>query len=135
MSAEIFLIENFHYLFSRYLSQEINNMLSIKTPKLLLAVISVLLVACNGDSNEDITNTVNKNGAIETSVHIAHLDSTRDVLTTTHKIWVRNSEYKTVEYRDTLPALGLENTVAENEEGDTKQVDVKKDYEIYITVK
>jgi hypothetical protein len=54
---------------------------------------------------------------------------------TTHTIWVKNSVYKTVVYRDTLPTLGTENTQAENEEGDTKVVSVPKDYEIYITVK
>jgi hypothetical protein len=43
--------------------------------------------------------------------------------------------YKTVEYRDTIPALGTEDRLAENKEGDTRNVSVKKDYEIYITVK
>lgn len=110
-------------------------MLLRKIPTLLLAALPLLFVACGDDENEDITQNVNKNGAVETDVHVTHLDSTHDILTTTHKIWVKNSEYKTVQYSDTLPALGNENTVAENEEGDTKQVDVKKEYEIYITVK
>jgi hypothetical protein len=107
----------------------------LKITQLLIACIALFVISCGKDENEDITQTVNKNGAIETAVHVTHLDSTHDILTTTHKVWVRNSEYKTVEYSDTLPSLGKENTVAENEEGDTKQVDVKKEYEIYITVK
>ena len=108
-------------------------MIRIKN-KLLLLFIPLAIVAC-GDRNEDITDTVNKNGSVETAVHIAHIDSTHDELITTHKMWVKHNVYKTVEYRDTLPSLGIENTEAENEDGNTKKVSVRKDYEIYITVK
>jgi hypothetical protein len=102
--------------------------------KLGLLFIPLAFVACK-DRNEDITNTVNKNGSIETAVHITHIDSERDEMITTHKVWVKNNIYKTVEYRDTLPSLGMENIEAENTQGDTKKVSVPKDYEIYITVK
>jgi hypothetical protein len=34
-----------------------------------------------------------------------------------------------------VPALGMINTDAENSDGDTKNVSVKKDYQIFITVK
>lgn len=102
--------------------------------KLILVFILIAFVACKNE-NEDITDKVNKNGAVETAVHIAHIDSTHDEMITTHKIWVKNDIYKTVQYRDTLPSLGSENTEAENENGDTKYVSVPKDYEIYITVK
>ena len=91
------------------------------------------LVGCN--DKEDITDTVNKAGSVETAVSINHLDSLHDELVTTHKVWVKHQVFKSIEYRDTIPSLGSERTTAENEEGDTKQVDVKKDYEIYITVK
>ena len=89
----------------------------------------------NKDENEDITQSVNKNGSVETAVQVEHLDSLHDILITTHKIWAQNQEVKTVTYRDTLPALGTEHTTAENAEGETKEVHVKKDYEIFITVK
>jgi hypothetical protein len=103
--------------------------------KLLLACLPFLIISCGEDKNEDVTETVNKNGSIETAVQVTHLDSGRDLLTTTHKVWVKFNEYKTVQYHDTIPGLGVETTVAENEEGDTKNVTVPKDYEIYITVK
>ena len=93
------------------------------------------LASCNDDKKEDSTDTVNKAGSVETSVTVQHADSTHDVLLTTHKVWVNYNEYKTIVYRDTLPALGIENTTAENSDGDTKNVSVKKDYEIFITVK
>ena len=100
----------------------------------LVGAVAVVLIACN-DKNEDVTDSVNKSGSVETAVHIGHIDSLRDELVTTHKVWVKHSVYKTVEYRDTIPALGNENTVAENEDGEKRNVSVKKDYEIYITVK
>jgi hypothetical protein len=101
---------------------------------LALAAGTALLTSC-GNRNEDITESVNKNGAIETAVSVSHLDSTHDVLTTSHKVWVHYNTYKTILYHDTIPALGNELTQAENEKGDTRDVQVKKDYEIYITVK
>ena len=103
----------------------------------ILAGAALLLFFSCGEKkqNEDITNTVNKNGSIETAVQVEHLDSIHDILITTHKIWAQNNEVKTIFYLDTLPALSMENTTAENTKGDTKNVTLKKDYEIFITVK
>ena len=96
----------------------------------------LFLFSCDDKKqNEDITQSVNKNGSVETAVQVEHLDSLHDILITTHKIWAQNQEVKTLIYRDTLPALGIEHTTAENAEGETKDVHVKKDYEIFITVK
>lgn len=96
----------------------------------------LLLFSCDDKKqNDDITQSVNKAGAIETAVQVEHLDSTHDILITTHRVWAQNQEVKTITYRDTLPALGIEHTSAENAEGETKNVQVKKDYEIFITVK
>ena len=94
----------------------------------------VLLDSCN-DEREDVTQTVNKAGAIETSVTVQHADSTHDVVLTTHKVWVNFNEYKTVVHQDTVPALGMMETEGENADGDTKKIKVPKDYEIFITVK
>lgn len=102
--------------------------------KLLIACLSVTLLACN-DKKEDITDSVNRAGSVETAVEVNHLDTKNDILVTTHKVWVKYDVYKTIEYRDTIPSLGEENTTAENDQGDRKNVTVPKDYEIYITVK
>ena len=109
------------------------NMFNLKI-KLSGAALALILIACN-ERNEDVTETVNKSGSVETAVHIGHIDSLNDELVTTHKVWVKNNVFKTVEYHDTIPALGNEAKLAENQEGDTKNVTVKKEYEIYITVK
>jgi hypothetical protein len=53
-----------------------------------LLFIPLAFLACK-DKNEDITDTVNKNGSIETAVHITHIDSARDEMITTHKVWVK----------------------------------------------
>lgn len=102
--------------------------------KLLIACLSVTLLACN-DKKEDITDSVNRAGSVETAVEVNHLDTKNDILVTTHKVWVKYDVYKTIEYRDTIPSLGEENTTAETDQGDRKNVTVPKDYEIYITVK
>ncbi|NCI47951.1 hypothetical protein [Sediminibacterium soli] len=94
----------------------------------------LLLFSCE-EKKEDITYSVDKHGSIETSVQVQHLDSAHDVLITKHIVWTKNEPVKNIYYADTIPALGLENTVAENEDGETKQVTVKKDYQVFLTVK
>ena len=105
--------------------------------KHIAVVLSAALFfsACKDEPNEDLTNTVNKNGSVESAVTVDHLDSVNDVLITRHVVWYHGQQLKNIVYRDTVPALGIENTTAENTEGDTKNVQVKKDYEIFITVK
>jgi hypothetical protein len=98
-------------------------------------LLSILCLTSCDDKNEDITEQVNKNGSIETAVTVEHADSLNDILITKHNVWYKGNIIKTVAYKDTVPSLGIENTKAENEDGDTKNVTVKKDYEIFITVK
>lgn len=100
-----------------------------------LLIISTVLISCEDEKNEDLTNTVNKNGAVETSVTVAHLDSLHDVLITNHAVWYKGTQFKNVEHRDTVPALGKEKTVVEDTDGNEKNVEVNKEYEIFITVK
>lgn len=101
----------------------------------LLCCLAVLILSCSNDKGQDLTNNVNRNGAVESAIQVTHLNDSFNVLTTTHKVWVKGSMYKTIEYHDTLPTLGSEYTTAENKNGDKKTVLVDKDYEIYITVK
>jgi len=101
-----------------------------------VSVCFLVIVACDDtEKNEDVTNTVNKSGAVESAVKVEHIDSLHDILITTHAVWANNILVKNIEYRDTLPTLGSHTTTAENQEGESKQVVVKKDYEIFITVK
>lgn len=88
------------------------------------------LISCEESQSDDLTNTVNKNGSIETSVTVQPVDSSHDVLVTKHIVWHNNIEWKTIETHDTIPALGVD---LKDNEG-TFEV-TRKDYEIYITVK
>lgn len=112
-------------------------MMTIK--RLLLAALlpaaTFLLPACDSHDDEDKTQNVDRNGSVETSVSVQHADSTHDVILTTHKVWLHASEYSTLVHRDTIPALDSLNTEGEDSAGDTHQVRVKKDYQIFITVK
>lgn len=102
---------------------------------LLIISTVFIFISCEDEKNEDLTNTVNKNGAVETSVTVAHIDSLYDVLITKHAVWYKGTQFKNVEYRDTVPALGKEKTVAEDKDGNEKNVEANKEYEIFITVK
>ncbi len=104
--------------------------------KLILPfAFAAIFCSCKEEKQEDITNEINKSGSVETSVSVSKLDSANDILITKHTVWAKGNKFKELEYRDTIPALGMENKTAENSDGDTKSVEVKKDYEIFITVK
>ncbi len=102
--------------------------------KLLPVLLLTLLFASCERKNEDIVNEPNKDGSIETVVSVKH-EKDFDVLTTTHKIWVKNQLDKTIINVDTLKSLGTTVAEGEDESGNTQKAVVKKDYEFYITVK
>ncbi len=97
----------------------------------LFLLIFVFISGC--DENE--VQQISKEGAVETIMNVDHLDQTHDIIITTHKVWIKNQLAKTIIYKDTIPSLGLTSQEAENSDGDTKTVSLKKDYEVYITVK
>ena len=92
-----------------------------------------LLFSCK-EKNEDIVSEPNKDGSIETIVSVKHEDGF-DILTTTHKVWVKNHLDKTLTKVDTLKSLGLTTVEGEDQDGYVEKAQVKKDYEFYITVK
>lgn len=102
--------------------------------KIVYGLVALLLLAgCKEEQNEDIVQQPNKDGSIETVLSVTHADSF-DILTTTHKVWVRGNLAKTMVTSDTLSALGMEK-VETDDNGQTEMKEKKKDYEIYITVK
>jgi hypothetical protein len=98
---------------------------------LFFTFVSFLFSACGEEEKQDLTENVNHEGAVETQLNIEHLENNMDVLISTHKIWVKGNLYKTIEQRDTIPALG--DFSETNDKGETTAG--KKDYELYITVK
>jgi hypothetical protein len=117
----------------------------MKNHLLFLLFFSTLFIgACSdeeskptaADSDKLENKDISRDGAIETLLGISHLDDSRDVLTTTHKIWKDGVLINTVLHVDTLPALGVSNNIkAADERGETTTASGKKDYEFYITVK
>ncbi len=105
-----------------------------KISQLFLAAIVAVMCSCEPQQNEDVVQSPGRDGSVETSIKINH-QANFDVLTTTHKVWVKNKIHKTVVTNDTLPTLGTTKQVGENSEGEEKTLTVPKNYEIYITVK
>lgn len=105
----------------------------MKKSILLVLSLSWLLAlsACNNDN--DLVQTPQKEGAIETILSCEHKEG-YDVLTTTHKIWVKNQIFNTITHHDTLPTLGETTVEGEDAEGYGHRVQIPKEYEFYITV-
>jgi len=101
---------------------------------LFLLVALSLFSACGERKNEDIVKEPNKEGSIETVVSVKH-DGNVDILTTTHKVWVKNKLDKILVKVDTLASLGTVLAEGEDEKGNAQKALVPKDYEFYITVK
>jgi hypothetical protein len=113
---------------SRLLSlRRINNLTMTTKNAILMGVFSILIVTIvcliiytgSLSSTEDKTQTIDRNGSIETGVSVVHADSTHDVVLTSHRVWLHDTVYTTLSYRDTIPALDS----------------IKKDYQIFITLK
>ncbi len=103
-------------------------------PILPIAFAFILLLS-SCDDNDDQAKTVNKNGGFEVSLSTSHLDSLKDLLTTHYIVWRKGAKVKEFDKTDTVPSLGKFYTEGENDNGDTKSVDVRKEYEFYVTVK
>lgn len=103
-----------------------------------LLMMTYLLAGCSSTPDtpkDDVVKDPDKSGSVETVLSILH-DSTFDVLTTTHKVWVKGNLNKTIVSKDTLPSLGTTiGDVKDSATGNSSQAVIKKDYELYITVK
>jgi len=100
---------------------------------LIGAALVLLLASC--DDNDDQTKIVNKDGSVEVTLSTRHIDSLKDELTTNYKVWRYGSLVREYAKKDTVPSLNTFTTEAENDNGDTKNISVKKDYEFFVTVK
>jgi len=106
-----------------------------KTVFKILGLISFSILVFASCDDDDKVKEISKNGSIETVMSVDHLNDHQDIVKTSHKIWVKNMLVKNIIHTDTIPSLGVTTEEAENSDGDTKKVALKKDYEIFITVK
>jgi len=89
----------------------------------------------SSNADEDQGKTLDKDGSVETAISVQHADSAHDIILTSHKVWIKKNEFANIIHRDTIPGLDSLNTTAGNDNGDTTQVRLKKDYQLFITVK
>jgi hypothetical protein len=103
----------------------------------ICAILVVIFLNSRKESApaEDQGAVLEKDGSVETAISVQHADSTHDIILTSHKVWIKDNEYTTITHRDTIPALDSLTTTAENNNGDTQRVRLKKDYQLFITVK
>jgi hypothetical protein len=100
---------------------------------IIFAACGTALSSCG--QKEDLTNTVDHSGSIETSITVEHADSTHDVVLTKHLVWAYGLVCSTIVHRDTVPGLGLVSTEGEDSSGNSRTVVVPKDYQVFITMK
>jgi hypothetical protein len=98
-------------------------------------ILIVPLLGFQACGNDDKVKEISKEGSIETSIKVDHLNDSLDILISTNKVWIHNALVKTTIHADTIPTLGISMEEAENDNGEIQNVFVKKDYELYITVK
>jgi hypothetical protein len=96
-----------------------NALLLISFSILIITVVCLIAYTASLSSSEDNTQSLDRNGSIETGVSVVHADSAHDVILTNHRVWLHDSVYKLISYRDTVPALDS----------------IRKDYQIFITLK
>jgi hypothetical protein len=101
----------------------------------ILGIIYLVNWRGTSDAGEDQGKTLDKDGSVETSISVEHADSTHDIILTSHKVWIGNKQYAVIVHRDTVPGLDSLTTTAGNDNGNSTQVRVKKDYQLFITVK
>lgn len=102
--------------------------------KKLLFFLPLLVISCGEPQNEDVVQTVNKEGSIEVEVTTKRQNG-YDLMTTCQRVWVKNQLIKTIYHVDTLPSLGFTSQYGTNSSGEDTLVTLPCDYEFFITVK
>lgn len=102
--------------------------------KKIFLILTLALFASCEENNDDQVKTVPTSGAVEVQLTVRHLDNTKDLMITTKKIWYQGTAITKYTF-DTIPTLGTTTEEGEDEDGNTTNLTIPKDYELYITVK
>jgi hypothetical protein len=95
--------------------------------------LCLLLSACEDDDSK--ATVVDTKGSVAVTLSTMHLNSAKDVMTTHYVVWRYGNKVKEFDVRDTIPSLGLATTEGEDDNGNTEDMVVPKDYDFFITVK
>jgi len=94
--------------------------------------LGLVAMAC---SHTPKTADFNKDGAIEVTFSTQHINDSFDVLTTTKNVYKQGQIVKQIHETDTLPTLGQTVAEGENNDGDTRSFSLKKEYNLFVTIK
>ncbi len=98
----------------------------------LLLISSFLISSCSDD--KPVTE-LTKDQSIEITFNTKSLSDTAVLLTTNKNIYLKGSLLKSIITTDTLPFPGMKTEEIEDDNGNTKNVTIPKEYEFFITVK
>jgi hypothetical protein len=93
---------------------------------------SFLMASCSDD--KPVTE-LTKDQSIEVVFDTKSLSDTAVVLTTKKNIYLKGTMIKSIITTDTLPFPGMKTEEVEDDNGETKNVTMPKEYEFFITVK
>lgn len=96
-------------------------------------ILCLFISSCDDDSGK--AKEVDKKGSIEVTLSTNHLDSLKDLVTTHYTVWRKGVMVREFDVKDTIPSLGVTSTKGENDNGDTKNMVIPKDYDFFVTVK
>jgi hypothetical protein len=94
---------------------------------------SLSFIACGGAEEEE--ETLDKSGGVDVTLSTEHLDNEHDALITTTTVYAKGTAVRTISHRDTMPSLGMTTQEAEDDDGNTTAATMRKDYEVFVTLK
>ncbi|MEO6521415.1 MAG: hypothetical protein ABIN91_07055 [Mucilaginibacter sp.] len=97
-------------------------------------ILCLFLAACD-DDNGDKAKEVDTKGSIAVTLSTQHIDSLKDLVTTHYVVWKQGAKLKEFDVKDTIPSLGKTKTEGEDDDGNTKDMVIPKDYDFFVTVK
>jgi hypothetical protein len=98
------------------------------------SLLTLILVSGCTVYNRDVVRHPKEDGSIETVISVKHQNN-YDLLITTHKIWVNGFLDKTIVQTDTLKSLGTTTRVVDDSFGAAQKRTMRRNYDVYITVK
>ena len=102
---------------------------------LLYAAFALCVFFASCDDDDSKAKEVDTRGSVAVTLSTQHIDSLRDLMTTHYVVWKQGLKVKEYDVKDTIPTLGVATTEGEDDNGNTKDMVVPKDYDFFITVK
>ena len=101
----------------------------------LLSILFAFSVVIAGCSDDKPVTELTKDQSIEIAFDTKNLSDTAVLLTTKKNIYLKGALVKSIVTTDTLPFPGTKSETIEDDNGNSKNVIMPKEYEFFITVK